>query len=96
MQDAVRAVLVLRYDERLAALRGLVPRLVTWAGARPEPARGLWNECLRFFFQHPRPTFFNEADVFLPFTLALVPEEEKEDVILSIKSATQDVADWWP
>ncbi|HEX7316257.1 MAG TPA: ATP-binding protein [Pyrinomonadaceae bacterium] len=96
LQEGMKAVLGLRYNERLPSLRALAPRLAAWAGAQPEPARRLWNECLRVFSQHPRPAFFNEMNAMLPFTLALAPEAEKDDAILGVLRAGEDVVAWWP
>lgn len=96
LQDYIRAVLALRYTDRVPALRVVAPRLAVWAGAQPEAAYTLWNECLHACSQHPRPAFFNEMNALLPFTLALTQEEEKEGAILSILNAGQDATVWWP
>lgn len=96
LQESTQAVLSLRFSERLQALRALAPRLSVWASAQPESAYVLWNACMRAFSQHARPAFFNEVSPLLSFTLALAPDEEKEDTILSILRAGQDVTNWWP
>jgi hypothetical protein len=96
LQDSVRVVLGLRHSERLQSLRALAPRLAVWAGTHREAARSLWGECMHGFSQHPRPVFFNEINELLPFMLALPLEEEKDNAILGLLRAGQDVTNWWP
>ena len=97
LAEALTAARAITYKgDRTKALSALAPQCVPLVQQNWFEGYRLWYETVEVLAISPRPVFLGDLQVLMPFTLALVKEDERSAVAQKIAQAIIAVGKWLP
>jgi hypothetical protein len=74
----------------------LAKPLVEWAKVQPDAAHLAWQDTLRYLSTQSRRDMLVALRELMPYTLALVDNNQQERVARQILEVIQKIGRWWP